>query len=553
MVRSLGDLTQGAIKAEQGFSGFSRALGEMANASSKASKRWTIFSRLVSGTPIWALQNKIRAYVDILAQIDQKTKDVNGSQLESINQTVEQMKTLRNVKQEYSDLRGAFIAYEQQSVAFSDTHKKLLENTNAFHLALASGDNEFTAYKKALAEIGSEYEKLEKNVNKASEALTYQANLETFAGKRQIRKDIAAKRDEIRARGSGIQIGGTFADARQQGLSRPAAGVVTGFTVAAKPLVATVKFIGEDIEKFTEAWKNRTKLSEKWEKFSLNFQTKMLKLADFVRPVFSLLFKYLVMAMFVSIGILAFIAAFNEIKENFDLLSVSEQIASITQTLYEVFGGVINLLTAIFGGRDIETVMKYLNDLLSSTLNLLLQVGLLALTVGFATLIGLIEGLGKILFTKEYREVGLSILSKFGKAFLILYFVRYLAIKMMEIAAIYALPILFAVALAGVIVTVLKKAFQHYEKIPRRATGGIVNENMTLVGERGPELVSLPRGSRVHTNNQTKNMGGKVTNNFNITINAKDTSDAELRRIAEKIGNMVNNKINRSFSSTTMR
>ena len=42
-------------------------------------------------------------------------------------------------------------------------------------------------------------------------------------------------------------------------------------------------------------------------------------------------------------------------------------------------------------------------------------------------------------------------------------------------------------------------------------------------------------------------------NNFNITINAKDTSDAELRRIAQKVGNMINNSVNRSTSSSSMR
>jgi tape measure domain-containing protein len=44
------------------------------------------------------------------------------------------------------------------------------------------------------------------------------------------------------------------------------------------------------------------------------------------------------------------------------------------------------------------------------------------------------------------------------------------------------------------------------EAIPGRATGGIVNEPFTLVGERGPEIVSLPTGSRVHTASQTKSM-----------------------------------------------
>ena len=78
---------------------------------------------------------------------------------------------------------------------------------------------------------------------------------------------------------------------------------------------------------------------------------------------------------------------------------------------------------------------------------------------------------------------------------------------------------------------------------------------MTLVGEEGPELVSLPRGSRVQTASQTRNTLSKSQqniNNINITINAKDTSRAEMRRIAEEIGRMVNSKINRNTSSRTL-
>ena len=42
-------------------------------------------------------------------------------------------------------------------------------------------------------------------------------------------------------------------------------------------------------------------------------------------------------------------------------------------------------------------------------------------------------------------------------------------------------------------------------------------------------------------------------NTINITINAKDTSDAEMRRIAEKIGRLVNNSINRNTGMSGIR
>ena len=86
-------------------------------------------------------------------------------------------------------------------------------------------------------------------------------------------------------------------------------------------------------------------------------------------------------------------------------------------------------------------------------------------------------------------------------------------------------------------------------------TGGIASGGPTIVGERGPELLQLPRGARVHSNGATKRIlskGGGTTIVNNITINARDTSDGEMRRIADRIGSMVNNKINRSTSSRTL-
>ena len=81
------------------------------------------------------------------------------------------------------------------------------------------------------------------------------------------------------------------------------------------------------------------------------------------------------------------------------------------------------------------------------------------------------------------------------------------------------------------------------------ASGGVVRKTgMQLVGERGAELVRLNAGARVYNNGQTREMMGSTVNNFNITINAKDTSKAEMRRVADEIGKMVSTKINRRSS-----
>jgi hypothetical protein len=82
------------------------------------------------------------------------------------------------------------------------------------------------------------------------------------------------------------------------------------------------------------------------------------------------------------------------------------------------------------------------------------------------------------------------------------------------------------------------------------ANGGVVrNRGMQLVGERGPELVSLPVGSRVYSNTESRAMTG---NTINVTVQGRvGASDAELREIAQKIGRMVNMEVNRTTASRT--
>tara|TARA_R110001592_G_scaffold64636_7_gene198594 strand:+ start:22401 stop:23927 length:1527 start_codon:yes stop_codon:yes gene_type:complete len=85
------------------------------------------------------------------------------------------------------------------------------------------------------------------------------------------------------------------------------------------------------------------------------------------------------------------------------------------------------------------------------------------------------------------------------------------------------------------------------------ANGGVTKSGLSLVGERGPELVRLPKGSRVHSNQESKSMVSSGGGN-NITVNVQGrlgASDSELRLIAQKVGQMINKEINRSTSSRT--
>jgi len=82
------------------------------------------------------------------------------------------------------------------------------------------------------------------------------------------------------------------------------------------------------------------------------------------------------------------------------------------------------------------------------------------------------------------------------------------------------------------------------------ATGGLTTRGgLFRVGENGAELINLPAGARVHSNQQSKAMMG---NTFNINVTGRiGASDAEIRDLANKLGNELNKRINRTAASTT--
>ena len=82
------------------------------------------------------------------------------------------------------------------------------------------------------------------------------------------------------------------------------------------------------------------------------------------------------------------------------------------------------------------------------------------------------------------------------------------------------------------------------------AEGGITNKSGTfLVGEKGPELIDLPKGTTVHNNSDTRKMTG---NTINVHVNGRvGANDQEIRDIARKVGRLVSQEINRTTASST--
>jgi len=87
-----------------------------------------------------------------------------------------------------------------------------------------------------------------------------------------------------------------------------------------------------------------------------------------------------------------------------------------------------------------------------------------------------------------------------------------------------------------------------YVNIPTFADGGVSGGGLAIVGERGPELVRLPSGARVHSNSESRRMAGS---NIHVHVNGRvGASDAEIRDIANKVAREINLKMNRTAHTT---
>ena len=78
-------------------------------------------------------------------------------------------------------------------------------------------------------------------------------------------------------------------------------------------------------------------------------------------------------------------------------------------------------------------------------------------------------------------------------------------------------------------------------QIPMLARGGVIRRGgNVIVGERGPEMLSLPRGARVFPLPAGATGGGNTyTNTFYVTVNADDEGSAE--RFVEKVKKILDN------------
>ena len=555
---NLSDLNKVSLDAGVQFKGLTKKLIEVSDATSKAGKKWTIFARLVSGSPLWRLQNKFRAFIDILGQVEQASQaniKAEREQQKRVIDSVQAYESLKEPLEKAIKLRklGNLIGHTMERKHNKEL-KEAVKGTHAYNLARLQGVKVDKAVVKGLDEIIKKGKQQQKQFMVARKQAIFDKNMRTAKGREKISDDISKRIDDLNYGGFRKTISGDLGKATQKAQK--------AYIKAANDVSFLFEYMRTSgLKQTTTKIQDAIIKNEKLQKLRIKVMLMLLTFFGVIKPIFSYLFKVLIIFMVVmgAIMLLAKVAF-----DTFDLMNdlpffmdlVKLVIGKIFDSLVLIFG----LITALLTG-DMYMFIEYGLELAEN----LLIIGLGLLVVALYGLVGVASGIVYSALDTVYKYfTGLlggenaefsktvnKILFRALIFFSVLYFVKQLALVMLHVALTKGFYVMLIVGIGAAIIGGMKFLIKNFD-IPFFASGGVSSGGMAVVGEGGPELVSLPAGARVHSNAQSKNMmkSNTVNNHVNVTINAKDTSDAELRRIADQVGNMITNKINRSTSSS---
>lgn len=649
-IESLGDslasLEKVSFRSGIEFKGLFKEITDAANSINKAGKKWTIFSRLVSGTPLWKVQNYLRGALGVLSEFAEASKENTKARNEQNDAIVKNIKKYNTLNAAMKDTMAAYQNYQRgiETEAESNLLKEQIQDTAAFQIALKATGDEAYAMAKAYNSVSEKHKQMRKEeeevIKMAKQAHAFDEDRLVLAEK-QARK--RAKMQGMDKKQTKREVKFAIGDEKQK-MSKEQEGISKdskkeGFESLKKSFFDPKQFkalalpIAPLIGMFRLA-KNRKKYQQK----ILNFNKMMQK---------SILPNLQRMILFVIFGAIAFLIFLKAAYEIFKVLEEMGLIADIKDFVIGVFGVVMDLFKIAFAfiSGDYEKAFALIPPMLEKVKNLLIDGGILLVELAWTTLtagFGLIIDFFNEMFTNPtFAAAVIEYAVQAGMLVAGVWMAKTLVAMALQLLATYALPLAVFVLVAAFLVALytqykeeindlllkiirepvefvakllnymtngdffsdilstlkdfakgfvfkvslvkgvkkfLGKVKDNFTKTVEKgrevaktvsgynslsdeqkkkldssikgafANGGIVSASgLQLVGEKGPELVKLPAGSRVHNNRDSMKMGDT---NINITINAKDTSDAELRRIADQVGRMITNKINRSSSSS---
>ena len=275
-----------------------------------------------------------------------------------------------------------------------------------------------------------------------------------------------------------------------------------------------------------------------------------------IGAVAAVLLKYIFIGSLLIPLLIAFFRSKNFQKGIFNILVALKVAFKIFRTAFGFIKKGLSLISrAITGGGSLyENFKLVFSGLLSIAGGILTGLfGVLVATVGagIAFVVGVL-GLKLDKTLAEIKARGARFVERNFEQIAVLFILigtitTIIGLIMVFAATVSTLLVALPIAIGGVVVAAIGLLLA---KLNPFANGGVVGSGLQLVGERGPEIVKLPTGSRVHSNRDSKKIMSGSTNNITVNVQGRiGASDTELRQIASKIGSMINKEVNRTTSS----
>jgi len=244
------------------------------------------------------------------------------------------------------------------------------------------------------------------------------------------------------------------------------------------------------------------------------FAMKMLKIASLIKNVFKMMLRFLIGASVMLIGFILLIPLAVKVFKLISKHISMEDIKKVLGVVKKVIMFIFDVLKAAFSGNYGELFGLVYDKVISPLIS------------------WLGEKIGNVVAI--IREAATQTWKQLTKAF-------------MNSAPVRIFLMLADMLMNSPLVKGVTGAVKGVKSFLGLSTGGTINRGgMAIVGENGPELVSLPSGATVHSNSQSRNMGNTIHVHVNGRVGA---SDAEIRDIAQKVAREIGLQMNRTTSA----
>jgi len=616
------------------------------------SKNWEVFSRFISGTGLWRVQNRIKATVILLNEMASSTE---RRRLEE----VKQLKVYAEIAEQSEEIQKIQANLEKAESGTGKVREKALKDLKGQSKIFGGLLFQYQDQNKALKEMGKlmtkqvkDMETLERTATRTARrrregliANSLTIKLLTAIKKKgdgifKTQKDIATtKMTEGMEKLKG-QFDEYFGNTMSKDLKDQFANLGKGFTgeeefEAADPTKSKSRnrIAGKMVDKktFAEFKKLREKVES--EKDAKKGRRSLLKMAKVVTTPVTNMAKFLgriakgialvVKSMLIAAGYLLLvmliltllksifdetkdelILGFNKIKEVFSIgmAMVSSGLADAKSAIQAIFTAFKegDLVGVVFGvGELLLAGLKVLGGLLVATLGAVFAgIGTYFLELGRTGYDAIFKATGnakaafvggalKIISVVMRVVAAVAFLAVFfgggwiavlvGAVAVVLYKIAetiydnldkiFFSISLLKVFASSIINILEgipeqignfigdkfkeAMDVGGNVKDKVGGAFSSAKNFIGLAEGGRVSRSgLAIVGERGPELVQLPRGAQVHSNTASKAMSSSVTNHITVQVTGRvGASDTEIKDIANKVAREINSRMNRTATS----